>query len=189
MNDRFKNKYRIASTRLNGWDYGSNGLYFITLCTLNRQNYFGEIVAGQDVTNELPNSSCLQKTIIGEVAHKNWLEIPDHFTFIELDEFVIMPNHIHGIVFINKPNKTDWQVNKFGPQSQNLAAMIRGYKSSVKAYSTINNIEFGWQPRYYDRVIRNEKEYLNIRNYIVDNPNQWLLNGDIEDNDYKNERT
>jgi len=96
-----------------------------------------------------------------------------------------MPNHIHGIIFINKPDKVDWNYNKFGAQSQNLGAVMRGYKASVKTYATTNNIEFGWQPRYYDHVIRNEKEYLNIGGYIVDNPQQWLLNGDNADNIFK----
>jgi hypothetical protein len=71
-------------------------------------------------------------------------------------------------------------MNKFGVQSQNLASIIRGYKASVKAYATIHNIEFNWQPKYHDRVIRDEKEYSNIRAYIFDNPEQWLLNGDKE---------
>ena len=96
-----------------------------------------------------------------------------------------MPNHIHGVLFINKANKHDWQLNKFGVQSQNLASIIRGYKASVKTYATINDIKFDWQPRYYDHVIRNEKEYLNINGYIANNPEQWLLSGDNEDNLYK----
>ena len=204
MDDRFKNKYRIPSTRLAGWDYGSHGLYYITICTKDRMHYFGEIVSEQNADKhdiwetqnietqnietqniETQNIASLQPTIIGEIAYKNWVDIPSHFSFIELDEFVIMPNHIHGILFINKPDKIDWQFNKFGVQSQNLASVIRGYKASIKTYSTINDIEFGWQPRYHDHVIRNEKEYLNIRNYIFNNPQQWLLNGDNDDNLYK----
>jgi REP element-mobilizing transposase RayT len=171
------------------WDYGSNGLYYVTICTKHRLNYFGEIVSEQNlqVGNgvETQYFASLRKTIIGEIAHNNWLDIPNHFPFIELDDFVVMPNHIHGILFINKPDKTTWQVNKFGRQSQNLASVMRGYKASVKTHATINNIEFAWQPRYYDHVIRNEKEYINISEYILRNPQQWLLNGDNEDNLYK----
>ena len=235
--DLFNNKYRVSPARLACFDYGSNALYFITICTKHRVNYFGEIVSGvshtqnaisetlniaspqrkendvsetpniasregkeNDVSEtpniasregkendvyETQNIASLRRTDIGEIAYENWLAIPDHFSFVELDEFVIMPNHIHGILYINKPDKADWQVNKFGVQSQNLASVIRGYKSSVKTYSTINNIEFGWQPRYYDRVIRDEREYLNVKEYIYNNPEQWLLNGDKEDNFYK----
>jgi putative transposase len=181
--DLYKDKYRASYARLSGWDYGSNGLYYLTICTQNRVHYFGEIVSGQ--YSETQNIACLRPTTIGEVAHRNWLDIPNHFSFVELDEFVIMPNHIHGILFINKPDKIDWNTNKFGVQSQNLGAVMRGYKASVKTYATTNNIEFGWQPRYYDHVIRNEKEYLNISGYIADNPQQWLLNGDNADNIFK----
>lgn len=179
MEDRFKNKYRVSSARLPGWDYGSNGLYYVTICTKDRLHYFGEIVETQDV--ETQNLASLRATQIGKVAHDNWLDIPNHFPFVELDEFVVMPNHVHGILFIDKPDKTSWEINKFGAQSRNLASIIRGYKASVKKYSTLNDIEFYWQPRYHDRVIRNQKEYLNIKGYIINNPAQWLLNGDDGD--------
>ena len=191
MSDRFKNKFRISSARLGGWDYGSHGLYYVTICTKNRVHYFGEIEQNVESQNigtqniETQNIASLQPTTIGEVALNNWLDIPNHFSFIELDDFVIMPNHIHGILFINKPERIDWQYNKFGVQSQNLASVIRGYKASVKTYSTINNIEFEWQPRYHDHVIRTERGYLNIKQYIFNNPEQWLLNGDNEDNLYE----
>jgi putative transposase len=174
-------KYRISSARLSNWDYGSHGLYYITICTKDRAHYFGQITSSP----ETQNIASLHLTQIGDIAYRNWLDIPNHFPFIELDEFVIMPNHVHGILFINKPNKEFWEKNKFGVQSQNLAAVIRGYKASVKTHATINNIEFHWQPRYYDRVIQNEKEYLNIREYIFNNPEQWLLTGDNKDNLYK----
>lgn len=180
MNDKYLNKYRIPSARLSNWDYGSHGLYFITICTKDRVPYFGEIVSERDPKTQ--NIASLRRTPIGEIAYQNWLDIPKHFDFIELDEFVIMPNHIHGILFINRPDKQFWEKNKFGIQSQNLASVIRGYKASVKTYATQNNIEFNWQPRYHDRVIQNKKEYLNVREYIFKNPEQWLLNGDTEGN-------
>jgi putative transposase len=182
MDDRFKNKFRISPTRLTGWDYGSNGLYYITICTKDRVHYFGDIVS--DNNPETQNLASLQSTPIGQIAYDNWLGIANHFPFVELDEFVIMPNHMHGILYINREDKIDWQINKFGAQSRNLASIIRGYKASIKTYATTNNIEFAWQPRYYDRVIRNEKEYANVRQYIFNNPDNWLLNGDNEDNLY-----
>jgi hypothetical protein len=77
-----------------------------------------------------------------------------------------MPNHLHGILFINKPEYDNWQPNKFGPQKENLGAVIRGYKSSVKKYALSNKIEFEWQPRYYDRIIRDKDELKNVRQYI-----------------------
>ena len=141
-------------------------VYIILRFAPKTASSIGEIVSETNVeTNDEKTRDIgfLHKTPIGEIAYNNWLNIPNHFSFVELDDFVIMPNHIHGILFINKPDKIDWQLNKFGIQSQNLASVIRGYKASVKAHATTNNIEFGWQPRYYDHVIRNEKEYLNIR--------------------------
>ena len=120
----------------------------------------------------------LRRTEIGEVAYENWKRIPTFHPYVELDDFVVMPDHMHGILFINKPDKISWETNKFGAQSQNLASILRGYKSSVKTYATINEIQFAWQPLYYDRIIRNEKEYLNIKGYIQDNPERWFEDKD-----------
>jgi len=167
--DKFLNKYRIASTRLQTGDYGSQASYFITICTKNRKNYFGEIITAA----ETQNVASLQPTAIGLIAHNNWKEIPLHFPFVELDEFVVMPNHIHGILFFNPPWLHDWTTNKFGPQSQNLASVIRGYKASVKTFSTMNQIEFAWQSRFHDRIIRSSKELSNTRQYIINNPANW----------------
>ena len=95
MEDKYQNKYRIPSTRLKGWDYGSHALYFVTICTKDRAPYFGEI--GTD----LQGVTSLQKTPIAEIAYANWLNIPQYHPYVELDEFIIMPDHIHGILFIN----------------------------------------------------------------------------------------
>ncbi|MEO7215086.1 transposase [Mucilaginibacter sp.] len=176
MEDKFKDKFRVPSARLTNWDYGSHGLYSVTICTNNRIHHLGEIIS-----TEL-DDAVLKPSEIGAIAETNWQNIPGHFPFVELDEYVIMPNHIHGILFLNKPAKIDWQPNKFGPQRQNLGSVMRGFKASVKTYATINGIDFEWQPRFHDHIIRSEKEYTNIRNYIANNPQQWLLNGDKEDN-------
>jgi len=187
-NEIYKNKYRIPSTRMANWDYSSHGLYYVTICTLNRIPYFGEIISRRDVAGpETPRciGASLQPTPLGEIAVACRKEIPNHFPFVGLDDFVIMPNHIHGILFINNPHKEDWIKNKFGPQSKNLGSVIRGFKAAVKTYATKNDIDFGWHPRYYDHVIRTEKEYLAIGGYIVNNPNEWLQNGDNEDNIFR----
>ncbi len=118
----YKNKYRIESARLKGWDYSSDGYYFITICTKNRECYFGDIEETQD-----PASLQSQQS----------------------------------------------PPNKFGPQSKNIASIIRGYKIGVtkNARRTINN--FAWQPRFYDRIIRDENELNRIRKYIVNNTQNW----------------
>ena len=153
------------------WDYGQNGYYFVTICTDDRERYFGQIII-----NEMSFAK------MGLVAQKYWKEIPEHYPFANLDVFMIMPNHIHGIIIIEKSVETqnfaslqhnNYEGNKFGPQSKNLAAIIRGYKAAVKKYSTINNIAFSWQPRFYDHIIRDEREFFNIRKYIIYNPYKW----------------
>jgi REP element-mobilizing transposase RayT len=88
---KYKNKYRIATIRLKNYDYSQNGCYFVTICTKDKQKYFGNIENEKMVLNE-----------IGEIVEKFWLEIPKHFPSVVLDEFVIMPNHVHGIIIINK---------------------------------------------------------------------------------------
>ncbi len=97
--DKFQNKYRITSARLLNYDYGSNGAYFITICTSNRINYFGEIV---ETMVESRLIASLRASEIGKLAQQYWMEIPNHFPFIELGNFVVMPNHVHGILIINK---------------------------------------------------------------------------------------
>lgn len=97
MSDRFRDKYRIPSARLHSWNYGWNAAYFITICTAHRERYFGEIVSGLD--NEQP---AVQLSEIGTIAKRCWQQIPTHFPFVVLDEYVVMPNHVHGIIVINK---------------------------------------------------------------------------------------
>ena len=97
MSEKFQNKYRISSSRLKNWDYGENGAYFITICTRNRECFFGEIVSKNDEDE-------MQFNEIGKIANKLWLEIPDHFPFVELGNYQIMPNHLHGILIIDKKN-------------------------------------------------------------------------------------
>ena len=92
MNDKFKNKYRIPSARLINWDYRSNASYFITICTKYKQQYFGSI-----------RNSKMHLSEIGQLAKKYWHEIPEHFSYVKLDKFIIMPNHIHGILIIDNP--------------------------------------------------------------------------------------
>jgi REP element-mobilizing transposase RayT len=90
MADKFKDIYRIQSCRMQGWDYSSNGGYFITICTYNREQYFGQIFKKKMILSD-----------IGVIANNCWQEIPQHFPFVILDKFVVMPNHIHGILVID----------------------------------------------------------------------------------------
>ncbi|MFC1613267.1 transposase [Patescibacteria group bacterium] len=177
--------------RWQGYDYSREGFYFVTICTKNREFYFGDIVGTQDFafiqSQPFPQ---LQATKIGKIAEECWREIPDHFPFVTLDEFVIMPNHIHGIIIIDDNAKTQnvgtqnvgtqnlaflrEYKNQFGPQSKNLSSIIRGFKIGVTKYAN-NNLKFAWQPRFHDRIIRNDNELNKIRQYIINNPLKWEL--------------
>lgn len=101
------------------------------------------------------------------------IDIPNHYPFVKVDEYVVMPNHVHCLLFLNPANKTNWTPNQFGPQSQNLGAIIRALKSSVKRFANQNQIVFDWQTRYHDRIVRDEKEYYAIKNYILTNIMNW----------------
>lgn len=173
--DKFQNKYRISSTRLQNWNYGSPGFYFITICTKNREHYFGEMVTGEMLLNDL-----------GTLVRSEWIKTPGirPDMNLELGEFVVMPNHFHGIMIIgenefNKPDDGGRDVmhcvstNKFGPQSKNLGSIMRGFKSAVTTHSKKLNIEFGWQSGFHDHIICNHDEFIRISNYILNNPANW----------------
>jgi putative transposase len=179
MTKKFQGKYCAQSTRLREYDYGQNGAYFVTVCTKNKQFYFGNVV---DTGVQLSN--------VGIAAEKCWREIPKHFPFVQLDKFVVMPNHIHGIVFIQKVETQDLASlqsgNAFGPQSRNLASVIRGFKIGVTKYAKNNNVSFAWQSRFWDRVIRNETELNKIREYIDINPQEWHNDKNVIENNIIN---
>ena len=183
--DKYQNKYRIKSARKEGYNYGQNGRYFVTIVTKDRKNHFGEI-----------QNNVMQYSEIGQFALKCWNEIPNHFPFVTLDEFVLMTNHVHGIIEIDKPPvatpistvatqdlaslhkiaslQTNDYKNKFGPQSKNLASIIRGFKIGITKFARQNTkIHTVWQPRYHDRIIRNQQEYIRIKKYIINNPLNW----------------
>jgi REP element-mobilizing transposase RayT len=176
--DFFKNKYRIASARAPFWDYAQNGAYFITICTKHRIPWFGWIENGEMELSE-----------IGKVVLDCWMEIPQHFPFVVLDAFVIMPDHVHGIIQIEKSDSPATTVetqdlaslqnhrepkNKFGPQSRNLASVVRGFKIGVTQKSRLINPGFAWQARYHDHIIRDERAHETIALYIENNPWNWI---------------
>lgn len=157
--------------RLQGFDYGSNGGYFITINTKHREQFFGKIKNG-----------IMELSEIGCIAWKCWYEIPKYYPFVILDEFVAMPDHVHAVLLINKqrpknfvaPHRQNTNIsNKFGPQSKNLAAIIRGFKIGVTKNARETKPDFEWQTRFHDHIIRNEDELNRIRQYIKDNPKNW----------------
>lgn len=167
---KFNNKYRIESARLKNWDYSNRGVYYLTICTANRECFFGT------VTNEV-----MVHSEIGKIVEKEWIKTPEirPDMNLELGEFVVMPNHFHCILFIgnnefNSNNNQNEHKNEFGPQSKNLSSIIRGFKSAVTIQAKRINPDFGWQSRFYDHIIRNPKSYDVISQYIIDNPKKWV---------------
>ncbi len=161
--DKYQGKYRIPSARWAVWDYSANAAYFVTICIEGRAHLFGEVVNEE-----------MMLTPLGQAAYDCWQAIPDHFPFVVLDVWVVMPNHVHGIIIIDKPDGGGGQgPNRFGPQSQNLASIIRGYKIGVTKFARAHNLPFEWQARYHDHVIRDVAEYERIRAYIIENPKRW----------------
>lgn len=174
MPEKFKGRYRIPSARRPDWDYNTDGAYFVTICTKNRINYFGRLLNGS-----------IQLSEIGNIAYNNWINIPRHIPYAIIDEFVIMPDHIHGIIFIvttvETMHATSLQeriinyrnMSEISPKPGSLPTIIRSYKSAVTKQARKINSNFSWQPRYHDRIIRKWNEYQLIKNYILDNPEKY----------------
>ena len=132
MMDKFRNKYRIETTRLKHWDYGWNAAYFVTICTKNRKCYFGDITDGK-----------IQLSDIGLLAKTYWNKIPQHFPFVILDAFVVMPNHIHGIIIINKSNdnKNDIDIETQNVKTQNLVSLRQIQNVNMQNFVFLRQIQ------------------------------------------------
>ncbi|SFC55781.1 transposase [Flavobacterium phragmitis] len=182
---KFQNKYRVSSIRAQWWDYGWNGAYFITICTQGREHYFGKIQNDKMVLAE-----------VGIIADILWHQIPAHHKNVELGDFVVMPNHIHGILIIDKQwdnaNDVDMdfvqtgdalsqQSSKSNPGSQRfqnigkntISSIIGSYKSAVTKHANRLGYPHQWQKLFYDNIIRNNNDYQRISDYIVSNPENW----------------
>ena len=166
-------KHHRRSIRLKGYDYSQSGWYYITLCTRNRERLFGEVVGSNMKLIEL-----------GKIAEKEWLKTAKIRKNIIIDQYIIMPNHLHGIIGIMDREAeskgtmhrapTIEQFSK--PTSNSIPTIIRGFKSAVtKKINNLRNTPYVsvWQRNYYERVIRNEPELNRIRNYILQNPLNW----------------
>lgn len=175
MSIKFKGKYRVDSNRASWWDYSIDASYFVTTCTNNRVHWLGEIYkTNLKVDHRLSE--------IGKIVEEEWIKTPSvrKDMGIRLGEFLVMPNHFHGILIIRNKRAKDamhrvstLEKNKFGPQSKNLASIIRGFKSAVTMRARRIEPEFKWQPNYHDHIIHNENEYDRIEEYISLNPENW----------------
>jgi len=178
----------LHTSRLQEFDYGQPGLYFVTICTRDRYPWFGEVL-----------ETGIRKSPIGEAAETTWLAIPGHFCDVRLDEFCVMPDHIHGLLEITSPSggsvptivgmpfvgtqnfaslrrdRMGDNGNQFGPQSRNIASIVRGYKIGVTKIARGIDPSFRWQARYWDRIVRDPGERNRIRAYIRENAETWWM--------------
>ena len=162
------------SIRLKNYDYSRPGLYFITICTQGQLHLFGEIVDGEMVLND-----------VGRRVWDEWRKSEKIRDEIKIHEFVVMPNHLHGIVEIvvgaNGRSPVQSPVHspvKKSMQTRSIGSLVAGFKSSFTA--KINRIDGMpkrqlWQRNYWEHIIRNENEYQRIAQYIMDNPKKWAL--------------
>ncbi|WP_436415150.1 transposase [Petrimonas sp.] len=186
MSDKkYQQTYRIPSTRYKSHAY-DGGIYFVTICTENKEHYFGTIdddstvvlsEIGQFMTEQISKTKDLRQDIGAEIP-----------------VFVVMPNHVHLIVcidgvapIVHSPRRdalnasplnashqeNNESANLFGPQRKNLASIIRGIKSSVTGFANKNDIKFAWQSRFHDRIVRDYHELNRIADYIENNPFNW----------------
>jgi len=176
------------SIRLRGYDYSKNGMYFVTICTQARLRLFGDIADGKMQLNDA-----------GKMVRATWDEIPAHYCGIEIDQFTVMPNHIHGIIKIVGAGPracpstnpvgatpcgcptTPGQAQGPAPTGFSLPDVVHRFKTMTTKKYTDGVKQNGWQPfptklwqrNYYEHIIRNEVAYLKIAEYIQTNPQRW----------------
>ena len=176
---KFQDKYRIASTRLQNWDYAWNGAYFITICTKGKICCFGDIVDKR-----------IRLSKVGVIADVLWFEIKNHSRNVDLGPFVVMPNHVHGIIVLTNRGRhveTGHALspaspkgggaigrNRFQNQSKSsISSIVGAYKSAVTRHARRLGFDFAWQSRFHDHIIRDEKSYLAAADYILTNCAKW----------------
>jgi putative transposase len=178
--------------RLKDWDYSSEGVYFLTICCKDKLSHFGSICNNQIILSK-----------VGTISSKYWLDIPNHFPQVKLQEFVIMPNHIHGLLILDysgvgprhgvalhssvknivgschgmtlQSKELKQNRNQFSkPLKNSISVIINQYKSSVKRWCNKNGFDqFQWQSSFYDQILYNENSIDSIREYICNNPRNW----------------
>jgi REP element-mobilizing transposase RayT len=177
MSDKFLDRYRNESSRLPGWDYSREGVYFITICTANRECLFGEIY-----------NKNMKLSEIGKIVEMEWEKSFTIRTELNCAIYTIMPNHIHTILrighdsrrgarpYVPTDNNSRTGVAYRSPKS--ISSFVAGFKASatkrINKYRTSPG-EPVWQSRFYDHIIQNKDEYLRIRQYIKDNPANWEI--------------
>jgi len=182
-------QYHRRSIRLKDYDYAKAGAYFVTTCTWQREYAFGEIMNG-----------LVQLNRRGEIVQAVWDDLPNHYALVQLDAFVVMPNHIHAIIVLEdnteqasvgaglRPAPTTPSTLAARPA---LPEIVRAFKSFSARRINESRQTAGrpvWQRNYFEHVIRDERELITIRRYILNNPLQWALDRDNLANNRKDAR-
>ena len=165
------------SIRLKGYDYSQAGAYFITVCTHNRECLFGSVGADSKPALDSRPAPATQMALneYGEIVQYTWDDLVNHIEGIELDAFVIMPNHFHGIIVID--NRAGLEQRAGLEPAPTLSEIVRQLKTfSARRINKIRDTQgvLVWQRNYYERVIRDENELNRVREYIANNPANWL---------------
>lgn len=178
MNHSLPPKRNRNSLRLQGFDYKTEGAYFITICCKNRMPFFGSMIEGS-----------IQLSPIGKLLLEAWKETDRKWSQVVFDEFVVMPNHFHALLWFtqdglvvplqyNELPKTIGHQNEFRSPSGNLSSLVRGFKGSVTRSALKEGFtDFAWQKSFHDRIVRNDHEAESIRYYILNNPGNWMEDG------------
>ena len=161
--------FRRHSIRMKEYDYSSPGAYFVTVVTNSHKCIFGKLIDNEMHLYDL-----------GKIAQECWLQLPDHFFDIEVEPFVVMPNHLHGIIIIHENDRRGTiyrapTTEKFGqPAVGSISTIMRTYKAAVSRLATrkLGMVKI-WQRNYYEHIVRNQSDLESIANYILNNPSHW----------------
>lgn len=179
----YDGKYRIESARFPSWDYRSRGWYFVTICAQSHAHIFGEVENGEVLLSPA-----------GRIAESELQGIKDHYDNVQIDEHVVMPNHLHAIVMIGgehcfSPNKqlsfslSNAAFTSASPKAGSLSAIIRSYKAGVTLKCRDIGLKHAiWQSRFHDHLLRGDKVISAVRDYIRNNPANW---GSDKDNPFR----
>lgn len=163
-------KNRRKAIRLRGYDYSQAGEYFVTICTKDREHIFGKIEGGRMLLNGF-----------GEIVALCWNDLPNHYPCIQTDEFIVMPNHVHGIIVITESDPVGEGSEPSPTRRHPLSEIVRSFKTfSARRINECRGTPgvSVWQRNYFEHIIRNERSLERIREYIVSNPERWIADED-----------